>query len=218
MDLSLEIIVNQQGDTHHLILRDHTTIGRTSENRIEISEPYISTKHATITYYDDGNYYIDDCGSKNGTFVNDVKVEGIQAIHVGDVLRFGLAACRVVETDPSASISAPTAPGGAANQGYTIKGGAAAASGLAIAGAAVVASVVGAQSMDSGSGNYEPKLASQAPVSWNWDEGYKPGMLTSYPFVKKAKSRIRQQEVAPSQEPFYKRKKTRFYDPFASKA
>ena len=214
MDLSLEIIVNEQGDTHHLILRDQTTVGRTAQSRIQISEPYISTNHAVITQTD-GDYYIEDRGSKNGTFLNGESVEGPQQIKEGDILRFGLAACKVVETQVSTSSLAGVSSG----QGSVLNpvGPAAAVGGMAIAGAAV-ATAVGANLASGGSGNYEPVVSSTDPVSWNWDEGYKPGLITSFPFVKKAKERNKQEKATPTREPFYKRKNAKRYDPFASRA
>lgn len=100
MELSLRIIINETGETRDLEIGKLTTIGRGQNSRIQIKQGYISMKHAEITQTDSGNYFISDLGSKNGTFVNDELVEEPTALKAGDVLRFGLAACEVVETEP----------------------------------------------------------------------------------------------------------------------
>ena len=103
MNLCLQIVVDEQGQTHDLELGDSTNIGRASYNRVQIREPYMSSKHAVITRSADGTYTIEDRDSKNGTFVNDVRVEVATRISAGDTLRFGLAACTVVASEQAVS-------------------------------------------------------------------------------------------------------------------
>jgi pSer/pThr/pTyr-binding forkhead associated (FHA) protein len=50
-----------------------TTIGRTSDCRIQLQLSNVSRLHARITYRND-EYLIEDLGSTNGTFVNNVRI------------------------------------------------------------------------------------------------------------------------------------------------
>lgn len=51
------------------------TIGRDPSCDIVIADPYISRKHAKIFYRDD-KWYVEDLGSRNGTFVNGEEIRG----------------------------------------------------------------------------------------------------------------------------------------------
>ncbi len=99
MKLCLQIIVNEKGEIRNLELGQSTSIGRSFQNRIQIEESYVSSRHAIISQSETGLYTIEDCGSKNGTYVNNQSVSGVPVqLSPGDVIRFGLAACTVVES------------------------------------------------------------------------------------------------------------------------
>jgi hypothetical protein len=55
---------------------------------VVVADPLVSRKHFSIGIEDDVPY-IEDHGSTNGTYVDRVKVEGIQALHDGAHIRFG---------------------------------------------------------------------------------------------------------------------------------
>ena len=50
------------------------TVGSASDNDIVISNNFISTHHAKISVLNTGNYYLQDMGSSNGSFVNGSKI------------------------------------------------------------------------------------------------------------------------------------------------
>lgn len=62
------------------------TIGRSSNNDIQIAEQHVSRQHAVIAYRD-GVFMISDLGSSNGTFVNDTRVEEPFPLFAGDRIR-----------------------------------------------------------------------------------------------------------------------------------
>jgi len=69
------------------------TIGRHSSNDIHIDEDAISGYHAVAYsntnphFKDYKEYFVEDLDSTNGTFVNDVKVNGKIRLHHNDLLR-----------------------------------------------------------------------------------------------------------------------------------
>jgi Tol biopolymer transport system component len=63
-------------------------IGRHSDNQIVIDAPMISRQHARLTWQGQ-TYLLEDLGSANGTWVNNVQVTGPVSLRPGDVIRLG---------------------------------------------------------------------------------------------------------------------------------
>ncbi|MBF7095729.1 FHA domain-containing protein [Alkalibacter mobilis] len=65
------------------------TIGRSNKNQIIIKDPFLSSEHAEFVFKN--NYwYVFDLGSKNGVYVNNLKVEDIgQSLNDGDTIHLG---------------------------------------------------------------------------------------------------------------------------------
>lgn len=63
------------------------TIGRLPQSDVSIPSPLISRLHARLIREATG-WYIEDCGSTNGTFINAVRVQGRQPVHADDWLAF----------------------------------------------------------------------------------------------------------------------------------
>ena len=63
-------------------------LGRDTGNQIVIADPKASRRHARI-YENKGQYWIEDLGSKNGVFLNDIKLSGPVVLADGDTLRIG---------------------------------------------------------------------------------------------------------------------------------
>lgn len=62
------------------------TIGRSKENDIILDSPGVSRFHAEIYKDDEGNLWIVDLSSKNGTFVNGKRIEGKYPLKVWDII------------------------------------------------------------------------------------------------------------------------------------
>ena len=60
-------------------------LGRAPDNDVVIETDGTSRYHATLLY-DNGTLWLRDNGSRNGVFVNDVRVVGHKALKVGDVV------------------------------------------------------------------------------------------------------------------------------------
>jgi len=72
-----------------LLLPPRTTIGRTPDNDLQLSEAYISRAHAVIKLGPE-SAIIEDAGSRNGVFVNERRVRR-ERLHDGDLVMLGKA-------------------------------------------------------------------------------------------------------------------------------
>ncbi|MBN1266854.1 MAG: FHA domain-containing protein [Anaerolineales bacterium] len=85
-------------------LAETNLIGRAQTCTIQINEPTISAVHARLTYANT-QWLLEDLGSRNGTYINDIPVEEPMPLAYGDRIRFG--SVMVVLT---ARIDPPTQP------------------------------------------------------------------------------------------------------------
>jgi len=69
-------------------LGETSLLGRAADNTIQIDDPTISQHHARIAFWS-GQWILEDLGSRNGTRVNGITVEGPLVITYGDDLQFG---------------------------------------------------------------------------------------------------------------------------------
>lgn len=64
-------------------------VGRAEENHVVIQDDGVSRFHARLLY-DNGSLWLQDAGSRNGVFVNGVRVTGHKALKVGDEIAIAL--------------------------------------------------------------------------------------------------------------------------------
>jgi serine protease Do len=64
------------------------TIGKASHNQIVIQDSYVSKEHLRITQNEQGNYFLEDLNSTNGTFVNGKKVTNA-FLQSNDIVKIG---------------------------------------------------------------------------------------------------------------------------------
>lgn len=70
------------------LIEEECVIGRSSSAQISLDEPALSHKHARVTQRD-GDWWLEDMGSTNGTFLNDKRVTGPARLRPSDVIRLG---------------------------------------------------------------------------------------------------------------------------------
>jgi pSer/pThr/pTyr-binding forkhead associated (FHA) protein len=93
------------------------TIGRSSNNDIQIAEQHVSRQHAVVSYRD-GIFMINDLGSSNGTFVNDNQVTEPFPLFAGDEIKLFVPIIKFLAVDISeplpdnSTIIKATNPGG----------------------------------------------------------------------------------------------------------
>src|SRR6266404_5790263 len=87
---------------------DPMTVGRASACNIRIADAGVSSKHAKI-WCEDGEYFLMDLGSTNGTFVNDRDVDR-EKLSDGDVITFGMTKASFVGEKPMPRVNPNRAP------------------------------------------------------------------------------------------------------------
>jgi DNA-binding winged helix-turn-helix (wHTH) protein len=75
-------------DAVFLLRPGENVLGRSEEAQVRIDAPGVSRRHACIVVTSDGAT-IEDCASKNGTFVGERRLEGPAPLQDGDRVRLG---------------------------------------------------------------------------------------------------------------------------------
>ena len=103
----------QGGQAHSSAVVDHSPflVGRHSDSNLQLAYAAVSGQHAEIVYDGDG-WWIVDCGSTNGTFVNGGRVEERARVEVGDLVHFETFGYEIVpavaSTTEDDSLAIPT--------------------------------------------------------------------------------------------------------------
>ncbi|MCY4020608.1 MAG: FHA domain-containing protein [Chloroflexi bacterium] len=79
-----------------------TTLGRSSSNAVVVDDEYASALHATIIL-ENGQWWIEDRESRNGTQLNDQRIQQRTALADGDEIRIGHRRYRLNLTKQRAS-------------------------------------------------------------------------------------------------------------------
>jgi hypothetical protein len=85
-----------------LTLTPFTTIGRSDNNSIIISDPYASGEHALVAWRN-GQWWLEDRDSRNGTLLNDMPVDAPLIVGHGDVIGIGQMQLRFEYCDLAAA-------------------------------------------------------------------------------------------------------------------
>lgn len=64
-------------------------IGRSDTNDVVLNDDRVSRNHAMLQGSEEGLFYITDCGSRNGTFVNETRATAPVILRAGDQIRIG---------------------------------------------------------------------------------------------------------------------------------
>ena len=93
--MALLQVLNPTGDSERVMLQgDRAVLGRHPDCDVVLDAASVSRQHAQIVK-DQGQYFVEDLHSRNGTFVNGKRVTGTQLVHGEDLLQFGAAAFRL---------------------------------------------------------------------------------------------------------------------------
>jgi pSer/pThr/pTyr-binding forkhead associated (FHA) protein len=97
--MAAHLEVRQSDGSRHVELQgDRVTLGRDPANAVCVDDDLaISGMHAVLERYSSG-WALRDLGSRNGTFVNGVRITGEHSLHTGDEIEIGDT--RIVFRDP----------------------------------------------------------------------------------------------------------------------
>src|SRR5229473_2465699 len=112
---SLRILTGSLENQEIELTPDPMTVGRSSACNIRIGDAGVSSKHAKL-WCEDGQYFVMDLGSTNGTFVNDRDVDREQLAD-GDTITFGMTKAQFVADQPKPRAAPPAAAGRGAGAG-----------------------------------------------------------------------------------------------------
>ncbi len=65
-----------------------TSIGRSPNNTLPLPDPYASTQHTLLTWRE-GQWWLEDQGSRNGTRINSARISSPAVVSAGDVIGVG---------------------------------------------------------------------------------------------------------------------------------
>ena len=75
-------------------LRAVSGIGRDAGNDVVLNDEAASARHAVVSFAD-GDWWLEDAGSTNGTLVNGSRIEHKERLQYGDVVQVGRIALRL---------------------------------------------------------------------------------------------------------------------------
>lgn len=93
----LHVLASPSGDPapgSSLLLDPITSLGRDVNNSIVIDDPFASAEHAVLTFRG-RDWYVEDLGSTNGTYLNGGLVDGVAPVGYGDELQIGQVRLRL---------------------------------------------------------------------------------------------------------------------------
>jgi adenylate cyclase len=92
------VVISPDGAQKDTLLRAINTLGRHPDQHVQILDRVVSKEHALITFVD-GGYWLQDMGSRNGTYVNGERIPGRTRLNDGDTITLGSTRCVFVEGD-----------------------------------------------------------------------------------------------------------------------
>ena len=101
MELIVELVNrSQKMIERHKFDATRISIGRAFDNDLIISEPHVCPHHAVLQKNDDGNWYLEDLGSRNGTYKHPGRrISGQILLQPGDEFIVGKMRIRIFNPD-----------------------------------------------------------------------------------------------------------------------
>lgn len=105
------VLHTESGNRHvSLVGSNCWTVGRSDDNNLVLPDRWISRNHAMLQSMENGEFYLIDLGSRNGSFVNGRRVSVPVTLRDGDMLTFGQTELQFFCPAPQASLAQPVQP------------------------------------------------------------------------------------------------------------
>jgi len=107
----LIVSLPETGNVTHELTEPEITVGRVSENTLQIEDISVSSRHATLTLTEGGDYILRDIGSTNGTDLNGKALEADtdHKLQDGDKIVFGKIDVSYISENPAEARPLPEA-------------------------------------------------------------------------------------------------------------
>ena len=92
---ALLVVGGELNGTIFDLIAHETSCGRSIDNTIQLEFQGISRQHLKV-YIDGETAFLEDCGSKNGTFLNNQKIDGRSPLNKGDIIKVGVIALKYI--------------------------------------------------------------------------------------------------------------------------
>ncbi len=102
------VVVDQGKKTSYELKPGQNLIGRHPDCAIEIVQASVSGKHAVI-HGENGQFFLEDTGSRNGTFVNKQQIKTRTKLNHNDMIQFGDAVSKFEQPEAAAAVPPPAA-------------------------------------------------------------------------------------------------------------
>jgi adenylate cyclase len=114
------VLKTEAGERHLSLLGNNCwTVGRSDDNNFVLPDRWISRNHAMLQCIDNGEFYLIDLGSRNGSFVNGRRVSVPVTLQDGDLLTFGQTELRFYYPGDDATEEAGALNDGLLKQDFT---------------------------------------------------------------------------------------------------
>jgi len=86
--LRLHVTPAEGAPFDHPLRTDSLVVGRALDADLTLSDPFLSRRHSRF-FRTGADLFVEDLGSRNGTFVNGEPVDGTMRLRRGDRVQFG---------------------------------------------------------------------------------------------------------------------------------
>ena len=93
-----------EGEGGFLRLGEMNLLGRAADNTVRLTDRAVSAYHARLSFQS-GQWWLEDLGSRNGTSVNHLRLEGPLVVTYGDVIQLGGTTFTLAPGQPPAPAS-----------------------------------------------------------------------------------------------------------------
>ena len=98
------IVLDGPSPGQSFALGEENVLGRAAENAVRVVDDMVSAYHARM-WYQSGQWWLEDLGSRNGTRVNEVRVDHPLVLAYGDHVTLGRVCLELGRDSPPASAS-----------------------------------------------------------------------------------------------------------------